>query len=125
LNPQSLLSEFGESLMHDVRDRTLKTYQATDRGHARSAPLLALHTALTELSPEDRAVVAEIVARFVDESIFNLLSTIEANPRFDLIVRDGESECSLVEASDGLGGEMFSELGWIARFSEFGERVPF
>ena len=56
--------------------------------------------------------------RSIDTTLHFLLTVIEENDDLDMTVSLSESETvSIKELSDGLAGELYSEKGWVARFS--------
>ena len=56
----------------------------------------------------------------VDSSLHSFLFLMEESPDIDISFSSGdESITQLSEESDGLGGELFTQDGWIARFSQY------
>jgi hypothetical protein len=117
-----LLDEFGSELIVRARDdaigaidRLLAGLDPSDRGRA-------LAQRLGELTPEKVETHRAVAVEAVDVALHHVLSGFEQSSKFD-VVAQGEGEViSLRESSDGLSGELYSEDGWFARFSRYGER---
>lgn len=65
-------------------------------------------------------LIKDLVPEIVDTTIHNLLWTLEQEEMIDVTVNvdvDGKL-ASLKDVSDGLAGELYTEDGWIFRFSK-------
>ncbi|MDF2859636.1 MAG: hypothetical protein K0Q87_5487 [Neobacillus sp.] len=64
----------------------------------------------------------DVVPKIVDTTLHHLLWTFEQNELIDINVANGDSkQISIKEISDGLAGELYTEDGWISRFSDKNE----
>ncbi|EFS6814276.1 hypothetical protein JR617_000290 [Listeria monocytogenes] len=52
----------------------------------------------------------------VDNTLFNILTMFEQSEDKLTLLANHEN---IIEASDGLAGELFTEDGWISKFSQF------
>ncbi|MGY3778402.1 hypothetical protein [Isobaculum melis] len=109
------LNLFGEKFMKEVRDASFKKMQWLKDGQAKAPAALLLQEQLKRFTDEEQAFIFRLIKESVDETIFNTLFFFEENQEAIEISVEGQS---LVELSDGLAGELFSEDGWIAKYSE-------
>ncbi len=118
MSQNELLERFGRLLMERVRDEAIYKFDATVRGDLRSARAKDMTKKLERFDEDDLRLVREIVLRTVDEVLHNVLFFFEESYELDVTCSsEGGSPVSLVECSDGLAGELYTEDGWIARFS--------
>lgn len=69
---------------------------------------------MLSLSSDDIEIVRWLIPEIVDVSLHNMLFMIEENDDIELLF---ENE-NLKEISDGLAGELYTEDGWIDKFSK-------
>jgi len=107
------LDEFGELFMREVRDPVIHSAKALLEGALKAPSLQELQDKLTAVG--HRETLEEYGVKIANEAIFKVLWFFVENEKYRLI---GPSGDNLAELSDGLHGEIFTEDGWIARFSE-------
>ena len=54
-----------------------------------------------------------------DMSLHNVLSMIESSDEIDVIVNEDGNKISVKDVSDGLAGELYSEDGWLLKYSKY------
>jgi hypothetical protein len=70
------------------------------------------------LSPEQRDLLRRFTPAIVDTVLHHFLWMLDERPDVKLSVDAGSGTVSsLREVSDGLSNELYSDVGWIARFS--------
>jgi hypothetical protein len=113
------LDTFGQLLMTEVRDRAIREWKMTVAGHMKGERCARIRQSLQRWSSQDRDLFLSLVPDIVDSVLHHLLWTLEEDGpvRVAVDLPDGEVP-SLNEVSDGLAGELYTEDGWIARFSE-------
>ena len=117
------LDKFGKFLVQCARDPSIWEWEATISGHMidRQSTFIRDHL-LASFSEEQRQVVASLAPYIVDSVLHNLLQSLDEEEEIDITVSiDGETSKTLREISDGLGAEIYSDEGWIARFSDYPE----
>jgi hypothetical protein len=114
-----LLDQFGQLLIHRVRDETLAEIDDVVTGRAHPEWKRELHATIERsMDPEQRELLRHVVAIAIDAAIHNVLRMIESNDALRLeSIGPGQERHDLVDMSDGLSGELWTEDGWIARFS--------
>lgn len=109
-----ILSYFGKILISDVRDRTIRGFDMRVNGKMRDESSKKLFSEIQEMKIGDRQLIEDIIPQIVDLCIHNMLCMVEEHSNIDIQV---ENE-SIYEISDGLAGELYTEDGWIQRFSK-------
>mgnify|MGYP001557793087 CR=1 FL=1 len=114
------LDRLGKLVMQRLRDEPFEFFEKLTQGHWKGPSLQRLHRDLRSLSPEQLQIVRRCVRFAVDEGIHSFLFGLqEACEKEKLELRiQGDN---VLDLTDGLHGELFTEDGWQARFSKFGE----
>ena len=111
---EDLLSSFGEVFINDVRDRTIRNFDMIIAGKMRDESSQKLSETINQMSIEHRQLIDRIVPHIVDLCIHNMLCMVEGHDNIDILI---ESQ-SISEISDGLSGELYTEDGWIQKYSK-------
>lgn len=115
---QEALDTLGRILMTRVRDKSVSEWDRIVAGEMKDASSRQIHSDLHQLGDASAAMVSRLIPAVVDTVIHHLLWTLEQEQRLDLVVRlEKASVSNLRDVSDGLPGELYTEEGWIARFS--------
>ena len=108
------LNEFGEVLIKEVRDRTIRLFDKKLQGEMKDKDSQLLFEKVNKLSKEQQLLICEIIHQIVDLSLHNMLCVFEEHDKFQIVI-DGEN---IADISDGLSGELYTSDGWIEKFSE-------
>ena len=115
------LNYLGKFLMKNLRDSALEHFEGIAKGHWKVPGLKRLQRDIAQLSEDQQEIVRQCVKDAVDNGIhdflFSLHEETESEGRIQLSVDDKAA----TDLSDGLHGEIFTEDGWGARFSNHGE----
>ncbi|WP_079508790.1 epimerase [Mesobacillus jeotgali] len=109
------LDLFGEILMKNVRDEAIEQCDMTIQGKMKSEESQRLHNLIT-LSGQ-RELINDLVPKIVDTTLHHLLTTLEQDESIDVTLNEGYNPVSIKDIIDGLAGELYTEDGWINRFS--------
>jgi len=118
------LNDFGKILISDVRDPAIDTFLRIANKQARAPAEIDLQKMLEVFDDKQMEAVRKIVFCSIDDMLHNFLWMIEQheeNIELNYNGDDGQKMSNLRDISDGLSGELYSEDGWIARFSEYEE----
>lgn len=117
MRDKELLDVFGEILMKSVRDEAIKQWEKTIQGELKSQESQKLHKLIS--SSGQSQLFIDLVPKIVDTTLHHLLWAFEQNELIDINVSNEDSkQISIKEISDGLAGELYTEDGWISRFSD-------
>ena len=70
---------------------------------------------LKEIDKEQMASVVCLISEVVDQSIHNMLELVEEHPEVALLFNGVE----LRKISDGLSGELYTDDGWVYKYSKY------
>lgn len=111
------LSSFGNLFIESVRDNTLFVLEGIISGHMKSKVYKEMYEKINRMSEQDRELLMDFAYRMVDLSLHNMLFMFEASKEW--IISDSENTINIAEDSDGLSGELYTDDGWIHRFSNY------
>ncbi|WP_102263976.1 epimerase [Mesobacillus jeotgali] len=109
------LDLIGEILIKNVRDEAIEQWDMTIQGKMKSEESQRLYN-LISLSGQSE-LINTLVPKIVDTTLHHLLWTLEQDESIDVTINDGNKPVSIKDISDGLAGELYTEDGWINRFS--------
>lgn len=113
---KEILDLFGKMMMENVRDESIDMAELIISGKMKDKRMMSVINELQDVSAEQKEAYIKIAIRAVDITLSHFMWFIEQEDKVDLIIRDDETY-SIKLISDGLKGELFSEDGWISRFS--------
>ncbi len=115
---QAALDRFGQFLMKKVRDEAVTDWKMIIDGRMKGESAEKVRALLRDVSDTDKKLVLQLIPGVVDTVLHHLLwaAEQEADLQLGMKMKDGIEE--LRDISDGLPGELYSDEGWISRFSE-------
>ncbi|MBN2267706.1 MAG: hypothetical protein JW725_05225 [Candidatus Babeliaceae bacterium] len=118
------LDKFGSILMHKVRDAAISDWKMIIRGKMRDQRSQEIHQTLKNFGITEQNTIEALVPEIVDTALHHFLWMLEDEEDIELAINcSGERIESIKRESDGLCGELYSDNGWIARFSkEYNEK---
>lgn len=124
MTKQEILQKFGRILISEVRDEAIDKYEMIVGGTMKSVPAIDIHRKLNSFTDEQLSIVRQVVVGSIDDVIHNFLWMLEQHED-DIDLLCGEDEESnkenVCDLSDGLSGEIYTEDGWIAKYSNHKE----
>ncbi len=111
------LTLFGNDFVKSVRDNTLFVLEGIISGHMKSAIDKDMFKKIKSLSSEEQDLIRDLAYRMVDLTLHNMLFMFENNDHWEIISKEDKSD--IAEISDGLAGELYTDDGWIKKFSEY------
>ncbi|WP_044640358.1 hypothetical protein [Risungbinella massiliensis] len=118
MDRQQVLDTFGKSLMTNVRDFVLNQYSDTLDGKMKDEGSKKIYEATQDM---DQKLLRELGKELVDSTLHYFLWHLEQEITVALVLEVEGTKLNLAEISDGLPGELYTEDGWIERFSQFGK----
>ncbi|SDT15088.1 hypothetical protein SAMN05444162_3244 [Paenibacillaceae bacterium GAS479] len=119
------LDLFGEIVITQVRDKAILHWEKVLSGMMKDEGSKKLFNELKNIIPEDHQDrFVDISSQIVDTTLHYLLLAIEEEREINVSIKNEDGELIEVkELSDGLPGELYSEEGWIIKYSEKRESV--
>lgn len=124
MTKEEILQKFGQILISEVRDEAIDKYEMTVSGTMKSAAATEFHNKLNKFSEDQLSVVRQVVVSSIDDVVHNFLWMLEQHEDdLDLFCSEdeGSDKKNIRELSDGLSGEIYTEDGWIAKYSNHKE----
>ncbi len=112
------IDEFGQLISKGLRDQALGRCEDITERKVKSQECLEINDSLSSLTDEQISVVKRLVTSCVDTGIHDFLYTLDEKQDELSVSINGED---IVKESDGLNGELFSDDGWFAKYSKYGE----
>ncbi|MCA9267540.1 MAG: hypothetical protein KDA41_03675 [Planctomycetales bacterium] len=117
------LDKFGRLVVNQLRDKAIDHFDALAAKQYKAPSLAKLQVDLGSLNAQQQAIVRRCVISAVDVGLHDFLFGLVESHDFSggvVVLSDGKN---VVELSDGLHGEQFTDDGWIARFGKHPELV--
>ncbi len=114
---EDFLNKFGKILITEVRDGTIDSMNKMIDGTMKGTTAKLIRKKISILDKEQIEVLKWLIPEIVDCSLDNMLFMFEGHPDLQLVFQGVD----LKEVSDGLAGELYTEDGWIQKFSEYDE----
>lgn len=108
------LEYFGKAFMEQVRDNGIYITNWLIEGKNIAPSKQVLQNEISTFTNEQKDIIKQIILEAVDQTLHHTLFMLEQEEEIKLIVGD----INLNEASDGLAGELYTEDGWIEKFSK-------
>jgi len=121
---RDVLDEFGEKVIREVRDDACHFIQRVISGQMQDRTSAQYFGEYERLDAASASVLHHFLAAAVDACLVRFLHFLEVND-IEVLYRKstGPDRVNICAISDGLAGEIHNEQGWIARFSEFKDRI--
>lgn len=121
MSDKKLLDSFGQEFISSIRDQSIFEFEAILNGRMKSKSSIELSNEIKAFDENQINVLKKVVFNSIDSVIYNVLNMLEQNEENMklLISQDGNDEKNILELSDGLSGELFTENGWIEKFSKY------
>ncbi|MCK6074681.1 hypothetical protein [Paenibacillus silvae] len=121
MKEKQALDTFGQIVMSDLRDRSIDFFEQLVEGHWKSPSLEKLQAELQELNEKQINLVRSTLIRSLDRGIHDFLFKLQEQADFENDIEIKVQGVDIIQSSDGLQGELFTEDGWITNFSKYGE----
>lgn len=115
------LSKFGQFLMANLRDPGIEYYDHLAKKHWKAPGLQKLQHDLDKLADDQKATVRRCVVSAIDHALHDFLFKLHEIADFDNDIQVHVDGQNIAAISDGLAGELFSDEGWMAKYSNYGE----
>jgi len=118
MNEKLALDIFGQILIKTVRNEAIDDWNRISNGKMKDKESQEIFEALKSFKPEQIEFIVSLFPKIVDTTLHHLLWLLEQNEIINVMVKsDQDTLINIREVSDGLAGELYTEDGWISRFS--------
>ena len=116
---ENILDEFGKILIKEVRDNVIDAMNERIDGERKGITAQLIQKKIAILNNEQIEILKWLIPEIVDFSLDSMLFMFEGHPDLQLVFQGVD----LKEVSDGLSGELYTEDGWIQKFSKYDELI--
>jgi len=109
------LDKFGQFLVEHLRDKGIYFGDELLKSQWKAPALQKIQKELGALSDYQRTIIHQTIVLTIDNAIHDFLFALQDTDDIQICV-DGKN---IVELSDGIHGESYSEDGWNARYSKY------
>ena len=113
------MDEFGEKFIEIARDYSCANIQRILFGESTNDEEAKFSSQVKMFSESQLAIISDLMRFALDEGLGNALWFFEDSKRSIFFTDSNGDTHNISEVSDGLCGELWTESGWIQRFSEF------
>jgi hypothetical protein len=112
------LDDFGRILIENVRDTTIEQWEMIVSGKMKGERGKRIKQILEpKFNEKQLDIVTDLVSQIVDSAVHNLLVTLEQEEIEVYLSNNEQVKTNIVLLSDGLAGELYTEDGWICKYS--------
>lgn len=115
MNSTNDLDLFGKFLVENLRDRGINFAERILKNESKAPVYSELQSKLSQLTSDQKESVKIAVLASFDSAIHDFLFAIQDVNHIQILV-EGKN---IVDLSDGIHGESFSDEGWNAKFSKY------
>lgn len=108
------LEEFGKTLISDVRDRTIRNIDSIVIGKMKDYSSQEMYKKISCMDINQKELINQLISMTVDFTLHNFLEMFESHEDIQLIINNQ----NLNLLSDGLAGELYTEDGWIQKYTK-------
>ena len=119
MNTNESLDKFGHFIIRNMRDNAIDFFDKLLEGRFKAEKLQNLLKELKQFTPEQITIIRKCLIAGIDTTIHDFLFALEeiAETSQDIeVLVDGKN---VVNLSDELHRELFSENGWFSKFSQY------
>jgi hypothetical protein len=113
------LEKFGAFIVRNLRDKMLHDLDMILHGAWKSPDTQELQKRVASLSDADKLLLRDLVERITTTGMHDLLFALQEESDTDGAIRFFVDGKEVAKLSDGLHGEIFSDEGWIVRYSSY------
>ena len=113
------LDTFGKFLVENLRDKGINYAEKLLNNQWKAPALQDIQSGLSGFSVGQKEIVKKAVVATIDAAIHDFLFAIQELADDDNAIQILVDGHNIVELSDGIHGEVYSEDGWYAKFSKY------
>jgi len=113
------LDTFGRFVIENLFDQGVRKFQQLSNGEVNSPSLRTLQQDLGEFNNKEIEIIQKLILEIMTSSTHDFLFAIQEQADFEEDIQLNVANKNVAELSDGLHGEIFSESGWIKKYSAF------
>ena len=113
MNTITPLDKFGKFLVENLRDKGIDFAEGLLSNHWKAPSLLDMQNEIANLNDTQKIAFISAITETIDGAMHDFLFALQEINEIQILV-DGQN---IVELSDGIHGEAYSDEGWFAKYS--------
>lgn len=114
------LELLGKEIIENLRDASIEEYLSIKNGKMNSLDAQNIHKIYSSLDDKSRESTDIIVFNMIGRVLHNALWMLQQSSRFTITDKNlVNPDDDLIELSDGISGELYTEHGWIHKYSKY------
>jgi len=119
MSEENNVDKFGKFLVENLRDKGINHAEFLLNGRWKTPALQKIQYELNYLSISQKDAVKKAIISTIDSAIHDFLFALQEQADFDNEIQIIVNDDNIVELSDGIHGEAYSEEGWYAKYSKY------
>lgn len=119
MSEENNIDKFGKFLVENPRDKGISHAEFLLNGRWKAPALQNIQYELGYLSIAQKEAVKKAVISTIDSAIHDFLFALQEQADFDNEIQIIVNDDNIVELSDGIHGEAYSDDGWYAKYSKY------
>lgn len=115
------LDIFGKFIIENFRDRAISSINTLLNGENKAPSLSSLQTNLSLFSNEEKEILKTTFIKSIDSGLHDYLLALQEATDNNKGIEQLVNGKNIAKLSDGLQGELFTEDGWLYKYSSYGE----
>ena len=115
------LDKFGQFLMKNFRDNAIYKINSLFEGHSKAPAYQKLQNSLKPIKDEEKEIIKKAFIISLDSGLHDFLFSLQESTDNKEGIEVLVNGTNIASQSDGLQGELFTEDGWLSKYSEYGE----
>lgn len=107
------VEKFGKFIVENLRDKGIDFAEGLLKGHWKSPELIEMQNEIANFNSLQKIVFIKAITATIDGAMHDFLFALQEINDIKILV-DGQN---IVEISDGIHGEAYSDEGWFAKYS--------
>ncbi|GGH16104.1 hypothetical protein [Mucilaginibacter phyllosphaerae] len=113
------LDKFGKFLVENFRDKGIYYAESLLAGIWKAPSLQDIQTGLSHLSITQKEAVKKAIISTLDSAMHDFLFALQVQAEYKNEIQITVDKNNIVDLSDGIHGEAYSDDGWYAKYSKY------
>ena len=117
------LDKFGQFLITNFRDNAIYKINSLFEGHSKAPAYQELQNSLKLINDDQKEIIKKAFIISLDSGLHDLLFSLQEATDNEEGIEVLVNGSNIASQSDGLQGELFTEDGWLYKYSLYGGSI--
>ena len=117
------LDKFGQFLITNFRDNAIYKINSLFEGHSKAPAYQELQNSLKLINDDQKEIIKKAFIISLDSGLHDLLFSLQEATDNEEGIEVLVNGSNIASQSDGLQGELFTEDGWLYKYSIYGGSI--